>query len=57
MCAFCESGEKDNIVHALSKYKYTKIFLTDDFDLIDPYRRFAQWIDTENFIFLFTTQP
>ena len=51
ICEFCESGEKDTIVHALSKCALTRLFLTDVFELIDPYKRSVQCIDIEKFIF------
>ena len=51
ICEFCESGEKDTIVHALSKCTSTRMFLNNVFELIDPHKRSVQSIDIDNFIF------
>ena len=45
ICEFCESGEKDTIVHALSKCTVTNTFLTDVFELVDPHKRLVQCIE------------
>ena len=51
ICEFCEPDEKYTIGHALSKCAKTRLFLTDVFELIYPYKRSVQCIDIEQFIF------
>ena len=51
ICELCGAGEKDSIIHVLSKCAVTKLFLSDVFDMIDPNQRFVHSIDIESFIF------